>query len=152
MLGRVGDRKGYHDITRHPDGKQIPGPVLYRFDAPIFFANADHFRRQITAVMAEAPHPVRWVVVAAEPVSDIDTTGAEVLAEILDELEPVGIVLGFAELKDPVKDRLRRYGVYDRIGDERFFPTLGTAVAHYVGVSGVAWSDPVDEATGASPS
>ena len=84
---------------------------------------------------------------AAEPVTDIDTTGAEMLAELLDQLEADGIVLGFAELKGPVKDRLRRYGLYDRIGDDRFFATLGNAVAAYVAVSGVEWLDPVDDTT-----
>jgi high affinity sulfate transporter 1 len=146
VLGRIADRKGYHDIERHPEGLQIPGLVLYRFDAPLFFANADHFDRRVAAIIAEQPGRVRWVIIAAEPITDIDTTGAEVLADMLDDFERDGVVLAFAELKGPVKDRLRRYGLYDRIGDGRFFPTLGTAIDGYVMASGVAWDDPWDRA------
>lgn len=144
LLGRVGDRKGYHDVERHPDAAQISGLVLYRFDAPLFFANVEHFVRRLKQGIATHGEPVRWVIVAAEPVTDIDTTGAEVLSRLLGELEAAGIQLAFAELKGPVKDRLRRYGLYDRIGNARFFPTLGTAIDGYLAATGVRWEDPTD--------
>ena len=141
VLGREDDLKGYHDIDRHPSARQIPGLVLYRFDAPLFFANAGHFRRCVHRLVAEAPHPVRWVVVAAEPITDIDTTAADTLREVLEELRHQHVTLAFAEVKGPVKDRLQRYGLYGAIGPDRFFPTVGTAVDAYVEATGTAWVD-----------
>ncbi len=140
-LVRVDELKGYHDIDRHPEGRTIPGLLLYRFDAPLFFANASFFRREVRAHVSAAEEPVRWVVVAAEPITDIDTTAADMLGELMDDLDAAGIALAFAEMKGPVKDRLRAYGLYERVGDERFFPTIGTAVDGYVQTSGVGWVD-----------
>ena len=144
VLGRVEGLRGYHDIERHPEALQIPGLVIFRFDAPMFFANAEHFQRRIASVIREAETPVHWVVIAAEPVTDIDTTAAETLREILDEFEARGIQLGFAELKGPVKDRLRTYGLYDRIGSGHFHPTVGRATSAYVRATGVPWVDWTD--------
>lgn len=144
VLGRVKGLRGYHDIERHPEARQIPGLVIFRFDAPMFFANAEHFQRRIAQAIHAADTPVRWVVVAAEPVADIDTTAAETLQEILDEFDRRDIQLAFAELKGPVKDRLRRYRLYDRIGDEHFYPTVGRATSAYVKASGVRWVDWTD--------
>ncbi len=141
VLGRVDQRKGYHDTDRNPEAEQIPGLLLFRFDAPIFFANADHFARRLFTEIERAPTPVREVVLAAEPITDIDTTGAEVLGRVLDELERRGIELTFAELKGPVRDRLRRYGLYDVVGDAHFLPTLGTAIDFYLQRTGVDWID-----------
>jgi high affinity sulfate transporter 1 len=140
VLGRIEGRKGYHDVERHPEAVEIPGLVIYRFDAPLFFANAEHFADRVREA-SERRDQVRWLVVAAEPMTDIDTTGAEELTRLLDDLGARGIVLAFAELKGQAKDRLRRYGLYQRIGDDRFFPTLGTAIDAYVAESGVDWVD-----------
>jgi high affinity sulfate transporter 1 len=139
VLGRVDNLKGYHDIERHPEARLIPGLVLYRFDAPIFFANAELFREHVAALARS--EDVRWILVAAEPVTDIDVTGGETLGALNEELEAAGIALAFAELKDPVRERLRRYGIEDAIGADRFFPTLGVAVAAYLGETGVDWRD-----------
>lgn len=144
VLGRIEGLRGYHDVERHPEAVQIPGLVIFRFDAPMFFANAQHFQRRLARVIRATGGSVRWVVVAAEPVTDIDTTAAETLREILDEFEARDIHLAFAELKGPVKDRLRTYGLYDRIGDEHFHPTLGRATSEYVRASGVRWDDWTD--------
>jgi high affinity sulfate transporter 1 len=141
LLGREDELKGYHDLERHPDGRQVPGLLLYRFDAPLFFANAGEFRRRVRGLLATATPRVRWVVVAAEPITDVDTSAAAVLGELLAELRQQGVTLAFAELKGPVKDRLRRYGLYDQVGDERFFPTVGTAVDGYLRATGVEWVD-----------
>jgi high affinity sulfate transporter 1 len=141
VLGRVPNRKGYHDIERHPEAVVIPGLVLYRFDAPLFFANAERFANRLKDAVDDRPEPTRWAIVAAEPLTDIDTTAAEVLAELLDELDARGVDLAFAELKGPVKDRLRDYDLYERIGDDRFFPTLGTAIGAYLDETGTAWTD-----------
>jgi MFS superfamily sulfate permease-like transporter len=139
VLGRVDGLKGYHDVERHRDARRIPGLVLYRFDAPLFFANADHFRERVRALARSGD--VRWIVVAAEPITDIDATAGETVRSLESELAAAGIDLAFAELKDPVRDRLRRYGIEDAIGGDRFFPTLGVAVATYLGTSGVEWVD-----------
>jgi high affinity sulfate transporter 1 len=141
VLGREDELKGYHDLERHPAGRQVPGLLLYRFDAPLFFANAGEFRRRVRDLLATTTPPVRWVVVAAEPITDVDSSAAVVLGELLAELRQQGVTLAFAEMKGPVKDRLRRYGLYDQVGDERFFPTVGTAVTGYRRATGVDWVD-----------
>jgi high affinity sulfate transporter 1 len=150
-LGRLSSSKGYHDSARHPEAESIPGLVIYRFDAPIFFANAAHFARQVKTLVASRDEKVHWVVVAAEPITDIDTTGAEMLVDLAADLNLAGAELAFAELKGPVKDRLRRYGIYDQIGEGRFFPTLGTAVDAYLRASQITWHDPLDESTRPEP-
>jgi high affinity sulfate transporter 1 len=141
VLGRQDELKGYHDIDRHPSARLIPGLLLYRFDAPLFFANAGYFRRRVRRLVAEAAQPVRWVVVAAEPVTDVDTTAADTLRQLLEELRQAQVTLAFAELKGPVKDRLRRYGLFEAIGPNRFYPTVGTAVDGYVEATGTTWVD-----------
>jgi high affinity sulfate transporter 1 len=141
VLGREDDLKGYHDIDRHPSARLIPGLLLYRFDAPLFFANAGYFRRRVHQLVADATHPLRWVVVAAEPITDVDTTAADTLQQLLEELRQQDVTLAFAEAKGPIKDRLRRYGLLDAIGPDRFFPTIGTAVDAYVEATGTTWVD-----------
>ncbi len=84
---------------------------------------------------------MRWVVVAAEPITDVDTSAADLLRELLEELDQGGVTLAFAEAKGPVKDRLRRYGLFEAIGADRFFPTVGTAVDGYVEATGTTWVD-----------
>jgi high affinity sulfate transporter 1 len=141
VLGRIDQRKGYHDVGRHPDARSIPGLVLFRFDAPLFFANADHFERRVNEVLRATPERVRRLVVAAEPVTDIDTSAAAMLERLVEDLDQRGIELGFAELKGPVKDRLRDYGLYDRIGEDHFYSTIGSATTHYGHDHEVEWTD-----------
>ena len=141
ILGRIPGRKGYHDIERHPEAAQIPGLLIYRFDAPMFFANADFFADGVKKAIGTRQEPILWIVLAAEPITDIDTSAAEALDRLLDDLEVESVQLVMAELKGPVKDRLRSYGLYDRLGDDRFFATVGSAVNGYVKVSGVKWDD-----------
>lgn len=141
VLGRVDGMKGYHDVSRHPEAKRIPGLVLFRWDAPLFFANAEMFRERVLRAVSTAPTPTRWLVAAAEPVTDVDSTAADVLAELYEELQEEGIQLCFAEIKGPVKDHLQRYGLFDKIGADHFFPTLGSSVERYVATHHVAWLD-----------
>jgi MFS superfamily sulfate permease-like transporter len=148
VLGRVDNLKGYHDTERHLGARLIPGLVLYRFDAPIFFANAGTFRERVSSLARSGG--VRWVVVAAEPVTDIDVTGGEMLDALSEELKTAGVELAFAELKDPVRERLRRYGVEEAIGADRIFPTIGVAVAAYLAATGTEWLDWEDRVPGAS--
>ncbi len=141
VLGRADGVKGYHDLTYYPEARQIPGLLLYRFDAPLFFANALVFRDRVRERIGDAESPIQWVVVAAEPITDVDTTAAEMLDQLEQELTANDITLAFAGLKDPVRDRLRRYGALERVRDEHVFPTIGTAVAAYVKASGESWTD-----------
>ena len=151
VLGRADDVKGYHDVTRYPDAKRVPGLVLFRWDAPLFFANAEEFADEVRQAIASSPTPVRWVVVAAEPITDLDTTAADVLKELDGELATEGIDLRFAEMKDPVKDRLKRYALLERFGDDHFYPTVGAAVGAYVDATGVDWTDWEDRSAPTGP-
>jgi len=141
VLGRVDGIKGYHDITRYPRARLIPGLVLLRWDAPLFFANAELFQRRVLDTVASSPTPVRWVVVAAEPVTSVDVTAADVICELDDTLRAAGIELCFAEMKDPVKDKLRRFEIFSRFGEKSFFATVGEAVNAYLEAHDVEWVD-----------
>jgi high affinity sulfate transporter 1 len=131
VLGRVEGVRGYHDVTRYPNAVQVPGLVLFRWDAPLFFANAEFFKDQALDAVARAPGPVEWLVVAAEPVTSVDVTAADALTELNEALRRAGTRLCFAELKDPVKDKLKRFELFDQIGDPFFFATVGEAVDAY---------------------
>ena len=146
VLGRAHGVKGYHDITRYPDARQIPGLVLFRWDAPLFFANAEFFRERILDAVAKSPTPVRWLVVAAEPVTSVDVSAGDTVAELDETLHAQGIELCFAELKDPVKDKLKRFGLFSQLGEQYFFPTIGAAVSSYLEINDVEWEDWQDQA------
>jgi len=107
--------------------------VLFRWDAPLFFANAELFQERLSEAIAESPTRVRRVVVAAEPVTSVDVTSADMLRELIHKLSARGIELHFAELKDPVRDKLRRFELTDLLGDAQFHPTIGSAVDEYLG-------------------
>jgi len=132
ILGSAKGVKGYHDIRRYPDARLIPGMVLFRWDAPLFFANAELFRDRAIDAVAASPTPVRWLVVAAEPVTSVDVTSADMLAELDETLHAAGIKLCVAEMKDPVKDKLKRFGLFARLGEAAFFPTIDDAVSTYL--------------------
>jgi high affinity sulfate transporter 1 len=141
VLGRAEGVKGYHDITRYPDARQIPGLVLFRWDAPLFFANAELFKERVLDAAAKSPAPVRWLVVAAEPVTSVDVTAADTLAELDKSLHEAGIELCFAELKDPVKDKFKRFELFSQLGESSFYPTIGAAVISYLDSYAVDWVD-----------
>jgi high affinity sulfate transporter 1 len=145
VLGRAQGVKGYHDITRYPDARRIPGLVLFRWDAPLFFANAELFKERALDAVAKSPTPVRWLVVAAEPVTGVDVTAGDTVAELHDVLQAMGVELCFAELKDPVKDKLKRFGLFAQLGEKFFFPTIGVAVSRYLEVHNVDWVDWEDQ-------
>ena len=147
VLGRAHGVKGYHDITRYPDARQIPGLVLFRWDAPLFFANAEFFRERVLDAVAKSPTPVRWLVVAAEPVTSVDVSAGDTVAELDEALHAQGIELCFAELKDPVKDKLKRFGLFSQLGEQYFFPTIGAAVSSYLEINPVEWEDWEDQAS-----
>jgi high affinity sulfate transporter 1 len=139
VLGRAEGVQGYHDTKRYPDARLIPGLVLFRWDAPLFFANAELFHDRVLDAVAASPTPVRWLVVAAEPVTSVDVTSADMLAELDETLHAAGIELCVAEMKDPVKDKLKRFGLFTRFGEDAFFATLGAAVSRYLELHPVEW-------------
>lgn len=140
-LVRTTDRPGFHDVERHPDGHRIPGLVLVRFDAPLFFANGEIFDQYVRSVVATAPTPVEWVILAAEPITGLDTTAVDELVDLDRYLENNGIRLAFAEMKGPIKDKLIRFGVGDRFDATHFFPTVEDAVTEYLGRTGTGGPD-----------
>ncbi len=146
VLGRAHGVKGYHDIKRYPDARLIPGLVLFRWDAPLFFANAEFFKERVLDAVAKSPTPVRWLVVAAEPVTSVDVSAGDTVAELDEALHTQGIEFCFAELKDPVKDKLKRFGLFSQLGEQYFFPPIGAAVSSYLEVNDVEWEDWEDQA------
>ena len=139
VLGRVDGIRGYHDTKRYPSARRIPGLVLFRWDAPLFFANAELFHQRVLEAIAESPTPVRRIIVTAEPVTSIDVTSADMLAELEHSLTESGIELRFAEMKDPVTDKLKRFELFDRFGAADFYPTIGSAVDAYLEEHAVDW-------------
>jgi MFS superfamily sulfate permease-like transporter len=140
VLGRVDGIRGYHDITRHPEARLVPGLVLFRWDAPLFFANAELFRTRVLEAIANAPAPVRRIIITAEPVTSVDVTSADVLAELVQALRAASIELRFAELKDPVKEKLKNFELLERLGVDSFHPTLGAGVDAYLADHAVDWN------------
>jgi MFS superfamily sulfate permease-like transporter len=143
VLGQVKGLEGYHDIRFFPDAEHLPGLVIYRFDAPLFFANAKTFRDEVTR-LAQASPPPTWILIAAEPVTDVDTTASDVLEDLDEALNAMGISLVFAELKDPVRGKIERYGLTRTIDPDHFFPTVGAAVDAFRRETGAQWS-PFDQ-------
>ena len=131
VLGKPEEVEGYHDIVKYPEAAQIPGLLMIRWDAPLFFANANLFRKMVREELAKMETKPYWILVAAEPVTDVDTTAAEMLVDLDEELNAGGIHLAFAELKDPVKESIVHYGLLDTIDSRHFYHTLETAVAAF---------------------
>ena len=142
-IGRVPGLDGLHDRNLHPDAEDLPGVVIFRFDAPLFFANARTFRDQIRRLAAADPRP-QWIVIAAEPITDVDTTAADMLAELDEELNAAGTSLVFAELKDPVRAKLERYQLIGPLDPDHFFPTLTSAVQDFRRRTGAVWVAPAE--------
>ncbi len=145
-LGRVAGIPGQHDIELHPNAEQLPGLVIFRFDAPLFFANARTFRDEIRRLAAATPRP-RWILIAAESITDVDTTAADMLAELDEELNAAGTSLVFAELKDPVRAKLERYELIGPLDPDHFFPTIDGAIDEFRRQSGAEWTPPAETVT-----
>jgi high affinity sulfate transporter 1 len=139
VLGRVPGIPGYHDVRSYPTAEQLPGCRIFRFDAPVIFANARTFREQIQELARSDPPP-KWIIVAAEPITDVDTTAGAMLEELDVALNGSGISLVFAELKDPVRNRINRYELTRVIDPAHFFPTLDAAVTAFREETGTQWS------------
>jgi high affinity sulfate transporter 1 len=139
-LGRVDGLAGYHDVHSYPEAEHLPGLVIYRFDGPLFFANATTFRDEIRR-MARADPPPRWILIAAQPMTDVDTTASDMLEELDGALNADGISLVFAELKDPVRRKIERYGLTRTIDPRHFYPTIESAVAAFRQETGAEWCE-----------
>jgi high affinity sulfate transporter 1 len=138
-LGQVEGLAGYHDVHSYPEARQLPGLVIYRFDGPLFFANARTFRDEIRR-MARADPPPRWIIVAAEPITDVDATASDMLEDLDETLNAHHTSLIFAELKDPVRRKIERYGLTRTIDPRHFYPTVDSAVAAFRQETGAAWT------------
>ena len=147
VLGRVEGLSGYHDVRSYPDAELLPGLAILRFDAPLIFANAKAFRAQILRLARSEPKP-EWIVVAAEPITDIDTTAADILYDLNQALAADGVNLVLAELKDPVREKIERYGLTKQIEPRDFFPTVGEAVRTYQAATGAEWQRPAPSGSG----
>jgi MFS superfamily sulfate permease-like transporter len=130
-----------HDRQLHPDAEQLSGLVIFRFDGPLFFANARTFREQMRRLAAGQPRP-QWIIIAAEPITDIDTTAADMLEDLDRELNAMGTALVFAELKDRVRATLERYELIGPLDPDHFFPTIDAAVAAFRQQTGNDWTAP----------
>jgi high affinity sulfate transporter 1 len=146
QLGRVEGLAGYHDVHSYPQAEHLPGLVIYRFDGPLFFANATTFRDEVRRMARADPPPV-WILIAAEPMTDVDTTASDVLEELDEALNDQGISLVFAELKDPVRRKIERYGLTRTINPQHFFPTIESAIAAFRQETGADWA-PASQPTG----
>jgi len=138
VLGRTGTVYGFHDVDFHPETEHLPGLALFRFDAPLLFVNARAFREQVRRLVRSGPPP-RWLVLAAEPVTDIDTTAADMLVDLDRELAEAGTLLVFAELKDVVRHKMERYELADAFEESRYQPTVRAAVEAYQAATGTEW-------------
>jgi len=126
VLAPVEGVPGWHSIETYPDAPQLPGILVYRWEAPLFFANAGIFRQQVRRLVRKQ-HPA-WVILQCEAITDIDVTAAEMLEQLDNELNSIGVHLAFAELRDRLQDLVRRYGLLETLDRERFYPTLKAAV------------------------
>ena len=131
VLGKPEGVAGYHDVTRYPDAELIPGLLIVRWDAPIFFANTNLFREMVHERVAECAVKPHWVLIAAYSITDVDTTAAEMLTDLDNDLNADDIHLVFAGLKDPVRDRIIQYGLLETIKKRHFFPTVEAAVQSF---------------------
>ncbi len=139
QLGRVEGIAGYHDVSSYPVAELLPGLVVFRFDAPLFFANTRTFREQVLKLASTDPPPV-WIVIAAEPITDVDTTAADMLEDLDEALNARGVSLVFAEMKDPVREKIERYELTRTIDPNHFYPTLESAIAAYQAQTGARWT------------
>ncbi|BAR60005.1 MFS superfamily sulfate permease-like transporter [Bradyrhizobium diazoefficiens] len=137
-LTSQGSQSESRSETSQSNGRKAP--------LTLFFANAEFFKERVLDAVAKSPTPVRWLVVAAEPVTSVDVSAGDTIAELDEALHAQGIEFCFAELKDPVKDKLKRFGLFSQLGEQYFFPTIGAAVSSYLEINGVEWEDWEDQA------
>nr|WP_257153902.1 sulfate permease [Streptomyces lunaelactis] len=131
VQGLVPGLPGMHDVDDYPQARVVPGLLVYRYDSPLFFANAEDFRRSALAAVAEQEIPVRWFVLNAEANVEVDITALDSLDQLRRELTGRGIEFAMARVKQDLRDELDAYGLSASVGEDRIFPTLPTALAAY---------------------
>jgi len=141
ILGQVEGVAGFHDVSSYPQAELLEGAVIFRFDAPLIFANARTFREQVQEIAEDEPVP-KWIIVAAEPITDVDTTAADMLHDLDEWLNARGINLAIAEMKDPVRRKIDRYELTRTIDPAHFFPTIREATKAYRDETGAEWRTP----------
>ena len=152
ILGEAPGVAGHVDISRFPDARQIPGLIIVRWSAPLFFANANQFRERIRESIRTASTPPRWILIAAEPMADIDTTASAILSDLDIELNASGIHLAFAELQDGVRDQIVRYGLLETIDQGHFYRTIDEAIVAFRAETNDRGADPADPPATPDPS
>jgi high affinity sulfate transporter 1 len=140
-LGRVDGIPGLHDVTSYPEAALLERCIVLRFDAPLLFANAGTFREEVLSLASVDPPPA-WIVIAAEPITDVDTTACDMLEELVEKLDAKGVHLVFAELKDPARRKIETFGLEHVLGDDRFYPTITTATDACIRATGAEWRQP----------
>ena len=127
VLGRVDSLGGWHNVARYPDARELPGIVVFRWEAPLFFANASSFRNQIRRIVNI--RDVSWVVIQCEAITDIDVSAAEMLEQLDQELNVQGVHMAFVELRTRLQQVVQRYGLLETLDRDRFYPTLESGLA-----------------------
>jgi len=136
VLGQVEGVPGWHALDAHPDARQLPGIVVYRWEAPLFFANASAFRQQMRHLVKES-HP-SWIVLQCEAITDVDVTAGEMLEQLDKELNAAGVHLAFAEMRSRLQELVLRYGLLDTLASDHFYPTLSDALEEVQALGPVA--------------
>jgi MFS superfamily sulfate permease-like transporter len=132
VLGYVPGIAGMHDVDDYPDAKLVPGLVVYRYDSPLFFANAKDFQERALKALDTVEGDVEWFLLNAEAIVEVDITAIDALVELRGELERSGVVFAMARVKQDLRDDLEGAGFVERMGADRLFPTLPTAVHGYL--------------------
>jgi high affinity sulfate transporter 1 len=126
VLGRTPNGEGWHSIQDYDGAREAPGVLVYRWEAPLFFANAGAFRQQIRALVHErAPD---WVVIQCEAITDIDVTAAEMIEQLDVELNAAGVHMAFVEMRTRLQDLVQRYGLFETLDRDHFYPTIEAAL------------------------
>jgi high affinity sulfate transporter 1 len=122
VLGQVEGLEGWHSVEEYGEARELPGIVVYRWEAPLFFANCSSFRSQVRRIAADR-HP-SWVVVQCEAVTDIDVSAAQMLEQLDRELNGSGTHMAFVEMRSRLQDQVKRYGLLETLDRDRFYPTI----------------------------
>ena len=125
--------EGWHDVEQLPGGTEVPGVLVYRWEAPLFFANAGAFRQQVRHLVRE--RDPQWIVLQCEAITDIDVTAAEMLEQLDVELNAAGRHLAFVELRSRLQDLVQRYGLFETLDRDHFYPSIETALRSIDGTS-----------------
>jgi len=132
VLGRLPGTKSYRDITIYPEAETLPGLLIFRFDAPIIFVNASYFADQMRRLIADTASPVSEVLIPAQQINQLDSTGADQLARLQTELEAKGITFSFAEVKSSLQEVMRQTGIEEKIGTNNFFESIEDGVQEFL--------------------